>query len=476
MSVLLTIMLVVLGGFVWAAIMFRWRLGVFALVVYTPFTGLVVAAFSPSPLGNLMRDFLVVIPLYVAFALTRRSGDRMGLPFGFLLIAAIFATLVAINSAIGHTSGTVVALLGAKIWLFYIPLTAVAAAYARDKADLLTLMRLFVVMGWIPCVVGLLMWIGAINYGQKAAVEFLYGEFARGATQGFVAFKVGTSTIYRIPGTFQFAAQYSMFCIFMIFPILMQLRLEVSRNWRLFGYATLALVIAAALTSGSRGNFLHLPFLLLIIGGLRVGFGRGSSMMVVFGLMVFGAVVLSQFDESALIDHVADLAAINGRGIVLGGLTYAIDNAGPWGIGIGAGTAASRHVGDIAEFARLGQYITIENYYAKAWMEMGFLGFATIVSLFLYLIFYGIQATGRIRDGQLRDVALVVVAMVIFMAYISTRGWALDQDPMAYYYWLMLGIMFKIPLLDTAQSPQSTGARRAGGLRPLSPAPHLARR
>ncbi len=475
MSLIVTVASVVLGALVWAAIMFRWRLGVYALVVYTPFTGIVVAAFAPSPIGNLVRDILIIVPLYVAFALTRRQSDRMGIPFGFIVIVSAFAALIAASAAISHTSGSMVSVLGAKVWLFYIPLAAVTAAYVRDKSDILNLMRLFVVMGWIPCAVGLLMWMGAINNHYRESVELLHGDFARNATQGFVAFQVGQSKIFRIPGTFQFAAQYSMFCIFMVLPVLVQLRLEFSRNWRLFGYATLILVVAAALTSGSRGMFLHLPFLLAVIGALRFGFGRGSNMLVLFGLMVFGAVVLSQFDQSALIDHVAELAVINGRGIVLGGLTYAIENGGPWGIGVGAGTAASRHVGDVASLIRLGQFVTIENYYAKAWLEMGVLGFVCIIALFLYLIFAGIQISGRLRDPQLRDIGLIVVAMVVFMAYISSRGWALDQDPMAYYYWLMLGILFKLPLLDAALAPQGISQPRQA-LRSLRPHPSYVRR
>ncbi|MGE3904416.1 MAG: O-antigen ligase family protein [Reyranellaceae bacterium] len=456
--------------------MFRWRIGVYALVVYTPFTGIVVAAFAPSPIGNLVRDILIIIPLYVAFALTRRQSDRMGTPFGFIVIVSVFAALIAASAAISHTSGSMVSILGAKVWLFYIPLAAVAAAYARDKSDILNLMRLFVVMGWIPCAVGLLMWMGAINNHYRESVELLHGDFARNATQGFVAFQVGESKIFRIPGTFQFAAQYSMFCIFMVLPVLMQLRLEISRNWRLFGYATLVLAVAAALTSGSRGMFLHLPFLLAVIGALRFGFGRGSNMLVLFGLMVFGAVVLSQFDQSALFDHVAELAVLNGRGIILGGMNYAIESGGPWGIGVGAGTVAARHLGDLPTMMRLGQVVAVENYYAKAWLELGFLGFVCIVAMFIYLIVAGIQICGRLRDPQLRDVGLVVVAMVVFMAYISSRGWALDQDPMAYYYWLMLGILFKLPQLDAALATQGGIAQSRHMPRPLRPTPSYVRR
>jgi hypothetical protein len=457
MSSLLFIPLVMLGMFVWAAILYRWRLGLYALIVYTPFTGLVVAAFAPSPIGNLARDIFIIIPLYLAFLFTRRQSDRMVLPLGLVTLVSALAMLIAIGSAVGGTAGTLSALLGAKIWLFYIPLAAIAAAYLRDRADLLRMMRLFVVMGWIPCGVGLLMFAGAISYDYKASVELLYGDFARNATQNFAAFKVGQSTLYRIPGTFQFAAQYSMFCIFMIFPVLMQLRLEHSQKWRWLGYASLILVIGAALTSGSRGAFLHLPFLFAVIGALRFGFNRGGgNAMIVFAFIIFGGVLLWQFDESAIIDHVAQLAAMNGQYIVVGGLDFAIEHGGLLGQGIGIGTVATRHV---LEDPNL--FAAIENYYAKAWMEMGLPGFIIVVLLLIYLLIVGLQAANRLRDNALRDVGLTIVALVVFIVYISTRGWPLDQDPMAYYFWLMVGLLLKLPYLEPARAarPTSVGPR-----------------
>jgi len=455
MSTILIVPLVVLGMGVWAAILFRWRLGLMALVVYTPFTGLVVSAFAPSPVGNLVRDFLIIIPLYIAFFLTRRQADRFVAPLGFLAIVGVLTVLVAIKSTFGTSSGSLVALVGAKIWLFYIPLVFVVSAAIRDKAELLSLLRLFVVMAWIPCTVGILMWLGAINYDYKESIELVYGDFARNATQGFAAFKVGESTIYRIPGTFQFASQYSMFCIFMIFPVLMQFRLERSRSWRAFAYLSLALFILAAMTSGARGAFLHVPFLFVLVGTLRFGFGRGGNSLIVFAFVVFVAVMFSQFDESAIFDHVAELAASNGQRVVLGGLEYAVEEGGLWGQGVGIGTIAARHVIGQTDIA----IAAVENYYAKAWIELGVLGFITVVVLFTYLILAGIRMASASRDDALRDVGLIVVAMVIFIAYLSTRGWILDQDPMACYYWVMVGILFKASHLEVSRQQQNVQAR-----------------
>ncbi len=391
---------------------------------------------------------MIVIPLYLAFFLTRRQSDRIALPFGFITIVACFALLIAINALFNLDANLGVTLLGAKVWLFYIPLVAVVSAFLSTREDLVRLLRTFVVMGWIPCTVGLLMWAGAVSYDYKEAVEFVYGDFARRATQNFAAFQIGESRIYRIPGTFQFAAQYAMFCMFMIIPALMLGRLEGRGGWRIFSFVSLALFIAASLTSGSRGAFLHLPFLFVVLGILRLGFGRGANVLLLFALLVFGAIVVWQFDQSAIFDHVAELAAANGKYFVIGGVVYAIEHAGVWGSGVGTGTVAARHLlSDTDVFL-----VAIENYYAKAWMELGLLGFLLIVALFVYLALLGIHLAGRIRDNALRDVTLIAVGMVVFIAYMNGRGWPLDQDPMAYYFWVMIGLMFKIVRLPEASA------------------------
>ena len=54
---------------VWIGIIINWRWGVLGLAWYTPFTGPIIVAFYPSPAGTLMRDAMIVIPLYISYFL-----------------------------------------------------------------------------------------------------------------------------------------------------------------------------------------------------------------------------------------------------------------------------------------------------------------------------------------------------------------------------------------------------------------------
>jgi len=472
---LAAIVLIIAAVAGWTLIMRNWRTAIYMLFCFTPITGLVVAALQPSPLGNLARDAMIIVPLYISYFLTRRSTDRAVVPIAVTVPALALALIVFIQVAAQNTDNPAVGLVGAKVWLMYIPLMIIGSAFLRTRDDLESMLRTIVVTSWLPLTVGILMWGGAIAYDYQKSVEFLYGEYARNATQGFVAMKVGTTTLYRIPSTFQFVSQYAAFCQFMIFPIIMLVRSDRSKKWRTFGYVTLMLAILAALTCGSRGAFLFLPFIFIMLAVLRIGV-RGTPSLATALIVIFAiGVGALYFDQSALFDHVAELSESYGEGIVIGGIGYAMETAGLWGVGVGTSTIAARYVIDASQINAFFSG-TIENYYAKAWMELGALGFAAVVLLLASIIVTGLLRLPRIRDSQLRDCGIAVVAMVSFVAFISTRGWALDQDPFAYYYYLFAGFLFKLPYLasqpalnrsvqqNTLRNPL-VGGVRAPGLR-----------
>ncbi len=432
----------------WALIMRNWRAGIYLLFCFTPITGLVVAAMQPSPLGNLVKDGVIIIPLYIAFFLTKRPKDRAAVPLAVIIPCLAIVVLVAIQFAAHGSDNPTVGLIGAKVWLMYMPLMVIGSAALSTRYDLESMLRTIVVTSWLPLVVGILMWGGAIAYDYQKSVEFLYGDFARNATQGFVALKVGETTFYRIPSTFQFVSQYSAFCQFMIFPILMLVRSDRARNWRIFGYISLLLCMFAALTCGSRGAFLFLPFIFITLAVLRIGARGTPSLATAFVVILALGVSVLVFDQTAIFDHVVELTETNGEGIVVNGLSYDIEAGGLWGAGVGTGTIAARYGVDPSQ---IGLFFSgaVENFYAKAWLELGVLGFAAVVALLLGIIVSGLRLLPKIRDSKMRDCGIAIVGMAIFLAFISTRGWALDQDPFAYYYYLFVGFLFKLPYLST---------------------------
>ena len=112
-----------------AALSLDWRRGVLALLVVLPFAGLPV--FIGGEPGLALRDVAVTAPLYVAFALAMlRSDEHVMPPFGIGVPAlALFAALVVLGVA--RSPSLTVGVIGAKVWLAYVPMLAIGYRYVR---------------------------------------------------------------------------------------------------------------------------------------------------------------------------------------------------------------------------------------------------------------------------------------------------------------------------------------------------------
>jgi hypothetical protein len=101
-----------------------------------------------------------------------------------------------------------VALVGAKVSLFYIPLLVVTATMLKSEGDAVTLLRTMIALVPIPCIVGLIQYFGSNAFGHQETISAFYGPgAAAAATQGFSSFDYG-GTLYRIPSTFVSVAHY----------------------------------------------------------------------------------------------------------------------------------------------------------------------------------------------------------------------------------------------------------------------------
>ncbi|MCW5748344.1 MAG: hypothetical protein KIT36_19305 [Alphaproteobacteria bacterium] len=433
----------------WACILLKWRTGVYALIAYTPFTGFVVAAMYPSPLGTLVRDFMVVIPLYISFFLFGQNARLGRVPpmlyavYGLLVLVVLFA---AVNPAVPNL---MVAGIGVKVWLFYIPMIIVGAAFVRSEADLRNVLRALVATGWIAWTVGIVMYLGAALYDFEATVKFFYGEWAREATQQFTAFYSYGAPLYRLPGSFQFNSQYGVFCFFMLFPIFMLLEIERSRGWRAFTWASMVVGLIAGFTSGARGNFVLMPLIFIMVQFFKFRAGGAVQAIVGMGAALFAALSIAGIDTGKIYGEAAGLTAAYGKDIAVMGIVEALDRGGLFGLGVGANTGAARHGQDAATAALIhDKGLLIENYYGKAIVELGAIGFLVVFACMAATLVYCLQLQFRLTQRPLKGVASCCTAMVAFTMLVSFKGWALDTDPMNYYFFLTLGMVFALPYIE----------------------------
>lgn len=448
--------LVIVGIFLmllsWYVTLQSWRLGVALLLLYIPFAGTVTFALYPSSLPTLFKDFYFVIPVYMGFWLGRRDEapkERVPDLVRFMIFALVF--LVFIQSFNPGLASWLVAAIGAKIWLFYLPLLFVAFAIVESRNDLINLLRILVVVAWIPCAIGILEWLASMTFGYQETMLAVYGRAAEGATQNFAHFDLG-GEFFRIPSTFTFVTQYYGYTLSMIVPSFALTKLDESDGWRKFAIATMWLAVVASFMCGERGAYVFVPLLLLMVFWLEDLFKGGAKLILMLMPVLLLALYVAGIEPMKLYSMVKELFLHYSDNIARKGLMDAIRSS-PLGTGTGMNTGPARYAFNVPD-----SFVGIENYYAKAVVELGIPGLMVVAGLFLAIIGHGYGIHSRLRDPGLRSCASIFLAYVVIISLSSFKGWQIDLDPVNVYFWMFSGFMLKLEYLERDEFPETVEA------------------
>ncbi len=462
------IWLVILGAPIllaaWFAILVRWRVGLAMLLAYLPVGGAITLWLSPNPAPLLFKDFLFVIPVYLSLGLVhlRELGwARVPVPVTALVLGlSVLALLQMFNP---NLSDVMVALVGAKVWLFYLPMLYVGGAALRTQDDLVAMLRLMVAIAVIPFAVGFVQFALASTIGPERAIEAFYGaEAAEGATQGFSTFEYGAS-LFRIPSTFTFVAQYAMFALAMVAVTYALGRVDPNPGWRVFGRIMMVVAIAAALLSGARGNFVFVPMLIALIYVADLRISGALAALALFPGLILTVLWVTGFDPFVVFGVTHELFNEYGSGLVLHDLIETLQRY-PMGQGTGTSTGAARHIMSAVE-AR--QFVAYEGFFAKTIAELGIPGLLILVSLFAAVALYGARAILACR-GRIHSAAAAFGALLVVIELDAFKGFHLDLDPTNVYFWLFAGFLFRLPHLATEparQRPRTMFRAATGNIR-----------
>lgn len=429
---------------IWLLIMHRWQLGMWMLLLYLPFAGGIALMLRPNPAGPLLKDLLFVIPMIVVFFMMHtRDLNRVRIPPVLTVLIVAFGALVLVQVFNPALSKMTIGIVGIKVWLLYIPLAYMVNTMLRTPDDLVRLMRIGIVPAVIPCVLGILQFGICATIGYEEGMKFFYGSNAKAATQNFTSFEMGTE-FFRIPSTFSYVTQYSGYCLMMIVVIYILMSIETDMRWRLYCRVLLAVVIIAGILSGARSNFLFVPLLLVTILFLDAKLSRMASGLIFGPVIIIGTMQVAGLDPLHVVSETAYLVGSYGNELVLPDLIRGMsENPFGKGTGMNTGPAVNLLSGFEAARAKL-----IEGYYAKTVIELGFLGLLLLVLLIFGLILYGLQVRRSLRDPMARSCAAAIIAFIIVMALHSFKGWQVDLDPINVWYWLFVGILFRLPHLN----------------------------
>lgn len=442
---LLEILIVsVLLLWLYTLILIRWERGLYGLVVYLPFAGATSLSLHLWAPSLLFKDILFVIPLYLAFvarvAIHRES--LAGFPSSVAYLMMCLAMIVIVQASNPGVTNTMMALIGIKVWLFYLPLCLIAYAFADSAERIIRLLRLVVAVSFVPATVALLQVALVHRFGYHAAMQMSYGDIATQATEGFSEFQIGRGSFGRIPSIFTFVAQFFGYSLAMLPPAYILSRTDPSPRWRRAGTWALAVAALATFISGARAAYVFTPLTLALmfvldrgLGGLIAAMGEATILVWIIVTVFVGTTFWAMYGAISLLfgNYATDVA--------YGGLVKAMQLA-PLGMGTGTNTGAARYaVSDVSAF------IAIENYYAKATVELGIPGLLIVAGLFLAIMVAGLKARRTKALPLFGPCANAFLAFVIIMFLNSFKGWQIDLDPVNVYYWLFVGLLLKIPLL-----------------------------
>lgn len=443
----------------------RWQRGYYGLLVYLPFSGAVTLAFYPwegPPFAHplLYKDLFFALPAYLGF-LGARVLRRRVLPDyarAPALCMLLFALLVFLQAFRTGVTTPLVAAIGIKVWLFYMPLYLLTAALLADLERLRTLLRTCVVLAVVPCLVGLAQYLLGRIYGHQEVMEAIYGVAAAHVTQEFTVFEVGGGYLApRIPATFSSVTQYFAYTLAMLVPCYILSRSDPAPRWRRVGSWLLALVAVASLLSGARAAFVFVPLLLVLAYGFDRGFGGLPRALLVFALVLALALGILSVPVGSLFAHIWELLVTYAGQTAYLDLLQAIESS-PFGGGTGTNTGPARHALDDPE-----AFVAVENYYAKAVLELGWLGLLLLWALFATLIAAAWRARQRLRSPLLRTTACAVLAFLLVMALNCFKGWLMDLDPINVYFWVFAGIAGRLVAVSEAEdSPATAGTSETG--------------
>jgi hypothetical protein len=435
-------------GLLYVLILWNWRLGLYGLVAYLPFAGAVATLLYPSKAPLLFKDFLFAVPLYVSFFVRMCLGRRWlkGFPGVPCFLLSALALLVIIQSWNPQVANWEMALIGIKVWLFYVPLIFVGYSYVESQDDLFRLLRLTVALSFVPALFGLLEFVLTQAIGYEPVMAAIYGPAAQSATQGFFHPEIAFGVRFgRIPSTFTFVTQYFCYLLVVIAASFALYEADPSKFWRGAALAPLAVLSLAAFLSGEIAAFVFVPMVLMLAWmlcrGARALLPASAALAAVLGI----AVVALGIDPTALAGYVWRLATRYSSEIAYGDLATALSLA-PFGAGTGTDTGPAR-------FAVATIMVGVENYYAKTLYELGIGGLLIVWGLVAAFCVSGLRVRRQVKGRALFSVASALTALLVALLVYLFKGPLLDIDPLNVLYWLFAGMLLKLPHLEQSPIP-----------------------
>ncbi|KPQ40019.1 MAG: O-antigen ligase like membrane protein [Phormidium sp. OSCR] len=444
-------------------------LALWLFTIYMPFAGTVTYWIGGgNAIFQLAKDGFAFPAMAAIFLELKKKGNPVIVPKQIqkpliILVGFVLATLFVVNLPLHIASANpptgpmarkppegqffFMGILGMKVLLGYVPLITCTYYMIRDKKDFLRFTRLHVVLAIICCGLGLMQYMMLIT-GACKGTDHLTGDALFKATLDAKCL-VGGSLVYspsqgmiRLPGTFVAPWQWAWFLIGNTFLTFASAFSDPSLIWQLISFLGMALVFANAVISGQRIALLLVPVIIVIMLVLTGQLSKparfipivgGLALLIMLSFILFPDVIQERIDST-----VDRWNASPPTSFIAEQAEHSSHGQRPLGYGVGRATNSTRMFGE----TRL-----IETYYPKLIYEIGslgvlaFLGFVTAISVTTFKIWRSL------KDKVWRSYAASFWVFIFFVSY-QTYYYPLDVDPVAVYYWMIAGLMLRLPDIE----------------------------
>jgi hypothetical protein len=439
---------------VWFAGFADWKRMVWGLIFFQPFVGIPVLISGHNPLALLAKDLLFFFPMYISlFLLHSQDLKKIHVPGLVSISLVLFSGIVLIQCLNPAIPNILVAVLGTKVWLLYVPLIFVGGAFIETPGDHLRILRTMSWIAVVPAAIGMMEWFFAVAFGYQTIMDQIYGTEALAVTQGYNSFKYG-GDFFRIPSTFPFSTQYFGYLQSMVLITFIWTSIETDPKHKKASKLLHYFILCASFLCGSRGAYLFIP---MLVGMLYLFDGRVKGFLVgaiVLPILVYVVLTLGGIDPVSMFTETSNLTGAYGDQFILDSPIRALEML-PFGMGTGMNTGAARYL--FANGIMPAAYLpfNVESYYTKTIVELGVPGLLSYISIYAAIFFCGMGVRSQMRDRALRTAAACYVAFVVYLSIEDIKGWLPDQDPISIYLWLFTGFLFKLPYLESAQARQA---------------------
>jgi hypothetical protein len=449
------------------AILHNWRTG-----VYFFFTWLLFEDLARKYLGNNMavyfaKDILVVF-VYLAFFIAVRRKKTVKIVRPPFFVAVMLLVWFGIMQMFNPGSSTIVyGLLGVKLFFWYIPLYFVGYALFNSEADL---RRFFGINAWLTLIIT----------GLGVAQSIIGPSFLNPARPAdeirelSTLYRVSPITgliSYRAPSVFVSTGRYTNYLLvswvlILAFTGYLLLRQRRGRN---IAFISLAVTYAAIILSGSRGAFLWTAGVALIVAVAFVWGApwRQREVIRVFRTLQRAAlgialaiVALFLVFPDALLARLAIYSETLTPGSSASELQhrtweYPIQNflgafeydRWPYGYGIGTSSLGVQYVAKIFHEVPMG--IGVESGFGSLVVEMGIGGLILWFIMSIAIIVSAWKVVKKLRGSPWFPIAfsIFLYATVLLIPMTFASMVAYEDFVINAYFWLMLGVLFRLPTL-----------------------------